>query len=107
MTHYPISTEDVSYRKRVPVLDSNIAYVDAGEGDPIVLSIRSARRGRTRLLATSDGRELRMAAAACERLAVSVGTCLTPELEQSLERESQAEEAQGAFVARAGAYRTI
>jgi len=36
MTHNPISTEDVSYRKRVPVLDSNIAYVDAGEGDPIV-----------------------------------------------------------------------
>src|SRR4051794_3914822 len=36
MTHHPISTEDVSYRKRVPVLDSNIAYVDAGEGDPIV-----------------------------------------------------------------------
>ena len=36
MTHPPISTEDVSYRKRVPVLDTNIAYVDAGEGDPIV-----------------------------------------------------------------------
>jgi len=36
MTHPPISTEDVSYRKRVPLLDTNIAYVDAGEGDPIV-----------------------------------------------------------------------
>ena len=36
MTHAPISTEDVSYRKRVPVLDTNMAYVDAGEGDPIV-----------------------------------------------------------------------
>src|ERR1700729_3243039 len=36
MAHPPISTEDVSYRKRVPVLDTNIAYVDAGEGDPIV-----------------------------------------------------------------------
>jgi haloalkane dehalogenase len=36
MTHPAISTEDPSYRKRVPVLDSNIAYVDVGEGDPIV-----------------------------------------------------------------------
>jgi haloalkane dehalogenase len=34
---YPaISTEDPSYRKRIPILDSNIAYVDVGEGDPIV-----------------------------------------------------------------------
>jgi haloalkane dehalogenase len=34
---YPaISTEDSSYRKRVSLLDTNIAYVDAGEGDPIV-----------------------------------------------------------------------
>lgn len=31
-----ISTEDVSYRKRVSVLDTNMAYVDVGEGDPIV-----------------------------------------------------------------------
>jgi haloalkane dehalogenase len=31
-----ISTEDASYRKRVAVLDTNIAYVDVGEGDPIV-----------------------------------------------------------------------
>jgi hypothetical protein len=31
-----ISTEDVSYRKRVPVLDTTMANVDAGEGDPIV-----------------------------------------------------------------------
>jgi len=31
-----ISTEDVSYRKRVPVLDTELAYVDVGEGDPIV-----------------------------------------------------------------------
>ncbi|HTO07077.1 MAG TPA: haloalkane dehalogenase [Myxococcota bacterium] len=31
-----ISTEEISYRKRVHVLDSHIAYVDAGEGDPIV-----------------------------------------------------------------------
>ncbi|KRQ96615.1 haloalkane dehalogenase [Bradyrhizobium jicamae] len=36
MPHPPISTEEVSYRKRVAVLDSNMAYVDAGEGDPIV-----------------------------------------------------------------------
>lgn len=34
--HPEISTEEVSYRKRVSVLDSNIAYVDVGEGDPIV-----------------------------------------------------------------------
>jgi haloalkane dehalogenase len=34
---YPaISTEEVSYRKRVPILDTNMAYVDVGEGDPIV-----------------------------------------------------------------------
>jgi haloalkane dehalogenase len=36
MTYPAISTEDVSYRKRVAVLDSNMAYVDVGEGDPIV-----------------------------------------------------------------------
>lgn len=36
MKHHPISTEDASYRKRVNVLDSNMAYVDVGEGDPIV-----------------------------------------------------------------------
>jgi haloalkane dehalogenase len=31
-----ISTEDASYRKRMAVLDSHMAYVDVGEGDPIV-----------------------------------------------------------------------
>ena len=31
-----ISTEDASYRKRIAVLDADIAYVDAGDGDPIV-----------------------------------------------------------------------
>jgi len=36
MTHHSISTEDPSYRKRVSILDSNIAYVDVGEEDPIV-----------------------------------------------------------------------
>ena len=33
----PISTEDASYRKRVHVLDTEMAYVDVGVGDPIVL----------------------------------------------------------------------
>jgi len=36
MTHHPISTEDISYRKFVPVLDTHMAYVDVGTGDPIV-----------------------------------------------------------------------
>jgi haloalkane dehalogenase len=36
MTHSPISTEDISYRKYAPVLDTNMAYVDVGNGDPIV-----------------------------------------------------------------------
>jgi haloalkane dehalogenase len=36
MTHPDISTEEPSYRKRVPVLGTTMAYVDAGEGDPIV-----------------------------------------------------------------------
>jgi haloalkane dehalogenase len=36
MTQSAISTEDVSYRKRVIVLDTDMAYVDVGEGDPIV-----------------------------------------------------------------------
>lgn len=36
MTHPAISTEDASYRKRVSVLDTDMAYVDVGEGDPIV-----------------------------------------------------------------------
>jgi haloalkane dehalogenase len=31
-----ISTEDPSYRKRIAVLDTEMAYVDVGEGDPIV-----------------------------------------------------------------------
>jgi haloalkane dehalogenase len=31
-----ISTEDISYRRRISVLDANMAYVDVGEGDPIV-----------------------------------------------------------------------
>ena len=31
-----ISTEDPSYRTRVSLLDTNIAYVDVGEGDAIV-----------------------------------------------------------------------
>ena len=34
--HVGISTENPSYRKYVSVLDSNIAYVDVGNGDPIV-----------------------------------------------------------------------
>jgi haloalkane dehalogenase len=36
MMHPAISTEDDSYRKRVSVLDTDIAYVDVAEGDPIV-----------------------------------------------------------------------
>ena len=36
VTHPPISTEDSSYRKYIDVLDSKMAYVDVGSGDPIV-----------------------------------------------------------------------
>jgi haloalkane dehalogenase len=36
MTQSTISTEDVSYRKRLTVLGTDMAYVDVGEGDPIV-----------------------------------------------------------------------
>ncbi|HKU98889.1 MAG TPA: haloalkane dehalogenase [Vineibacter sp.] len=36
MMHPPISTEETCYRKRVQVLDTDMAYVDVGEGDPIV-----------------------------------------------------------------------
>jgi haloalkane dehalogenase len=36
MTNHPISTEDLSYRKYVPVLGTYMAYVDVGTGDPIV-----------------------------------------------------------------------
>jgi haloalkane dehalogenase len=36
MTHSPISTEDISYRKYAFVLDTWMAYVDVGHGDPIV-----------------------------------------------------------------------
>lgn len=32
----PISTEDISYRKHLAVLDTTMAYVDVGVGDPIV-----------------------------------------------------------------------
>lgn len=36
MIHPAISTEELSYRKRIAVLGTTMAYVDAGEGDPIV-----------------------------------------------------------------------
>jgi len=36
MTTFPISTEEISYRKYAPVLGTQIAYVDVGHGDPIV-----------------------------------------------------------------------
>jgi haloalkane dehalogenase len=36
MNDYAISTEDISYRKYVSVLDAKMAYVDVGNGDPIV-----------------------------------------------------------------------
>jgi haloalkane dehalogenase len=36
VNHYAISTEDVSYRKYISVLDTKIAYVDVGNGGPIV-----------------------------------------------------------------------
>src|SRR5207237_9191718 len=39
MTHPAISTEDSSYRKRVSIGDTNMAYVDVGEGDPIVFYV--------------------------------------------------------------------
>jgi hypothetical protein len=40
-----ISTEDASYRKHVAVLDTNMAYVDVGEGDPIVFLHGKVRAG--------------------------------------------------------------
>ena len=36
MIHPAISTENISYRKYLPVLDTNMAYVDVGSGEPIV-----------------------------------------------------------------------
>jgi haloalkane dehalogenase len=36
MPHTAISTEEISYRKHVDVLDTSMAYVDVGVGDPIV-----------------------------------------------------------------------
>ena len=36
MTRPAISTEDIAYRKYVPVLGARMAYVDVGVGDPIV-----------------------------------------------------------------------
>jgi haloalkane dehalogenase len=36
MRNMTISTEDPSYRKHIPVMDTNMAYVDVGNGDPIV-----------------------------------------------------------------------
>ena len=36
LQHPPISTEDACYRKRVRVLGTDMAYVDVGDGDPIV-----------------------------------------------------------------------
>jgi haloalkane dehalogenase len=36
VNHPAISTEEISYRKYIDVLDTNMAYVDVGIGDPIV-----------------------------------------------------------------------
>ncbi|WP_407158899.1 haloalkane dehalogenase [Bradyrhizobium sp. STM 3557] len=36
VNHPPISTEEISYRKYLPVLDTTMAYVDVGTGDRIV-----------------------------------------------------------------------
>jgi haloalkane dehalogenase len=36
MSHHPISTEDISYRKYIPLHGTSMAYVDVGTGDPIV-----------------------------------------------------------------------
>jgi len=36
MKHSLISTEDISYRKYLPLLGTQMAYVDVGHGDPIV-----------------------------------------------------------------------
>jgi haloalkane dehalogenase len=36
MSHTPVSTEDPSFRKHVSILDTRMAYVDVGQGDPIV-----------------------------------------------------------------------
>lgn len=36
MTCHSISTEDISYRKHLTVLGAQMAYIDVGEGDPIV-----------------------------------------------------------------------
>ena len=36
MSHHPISTEDVSYRKYIPLHGTSMAHVDVGTGDPIV-----------------------------------------------------------------------
>lgn len=33
---HPVSTEDPTYRKRINVFNTDMAYVDVGEGDPIV-----------------------------------------------------------------------
>jgi len=44
MTLSPISTEDIFYRRYVPVLGTYMAYVDVGTGDPIVLLPAIRRR---------------------------------------------------------------
>ena len=36
VAHPQISTEEISYRKHIQVLDTTMAYVDVGNGDPIV-----------------------------------------------------------------------
>jgi haloalkane dehalogenase len=35
-TRTPISTEDIAFRKHIPIFGTQIAYVDVGNGDPIV-----------------------------------------------------------------------
>ena len=42
----PISTEQASYRKYLPVPGTTMAYVDAGVGDPIVF-LHPMRRSST------------------------------------------------------------
>lgn len=56
---------------------------------PTIIEIRSARRGRQRLLSLSDGREFLFSDEACERCGVAEGQEATPELLSNLDRSEQ------------------
>jgi len=63
--------------------------MDDPPNSPTIIEIRSAARGRQRLLTLSDGREFVFSDEACERIGVATGQEATPDLFEALEKSER------------------